>query len=69
MCSGRAFTKCVSKADITINAYDVTNSEEADMVEGQGGVACGIACMAIDSTAKHVPFRKDHDKRRSSLGK
>ncbi len=50
--SGCAFTKCVNKADITINAYDVTNSEEADMVEGQGGVACGIACMAIDSTAK-----------------
>ena len=50
--SGCTFTKCVNKADITINAYDVTNSEEADMVEGQGGVACGIACMAIDSTAK-----------------
>lgn len=50
--SGCTFTKCVNKADITINAYDVTNSEEADMVEGQGGVVCGIACMAIDSTAK-----------------
>lgn len=50
--SGCTFAKCVNKADITINAYDATNSEEADMVEGQGGVACGIACMAIDSIAK-----------------
>lgn len=50
--SGCTFTKCVNKASITVNAYDVTNSEEQDVIEGQGGFACGIACMAVESTAK-----------------
>lgn len=42
----------MNKASITVNAYDVTNSEEQDVIEGQGGFACGIACMAVESTAK-----------------
>lgn len=45
------FTKCVNKADITVNAYDTTNSEDADSVDDQGGDANGIAGLAYDSTA------------------
>ena len=46
------FKKCANKADITIMAYDITNTAEADEVEGQGGRACGIAGLAIDCTAE-----------------
>lgn len=45
------FTKCINKADITVNAYDTTNSEDADSVDDQGGDANGIAGLAYDSTA------------------
>lgn len=45
------FTKCVNKADITVNAYDTTNSEDADSVDSQGGEANGIAGLAFNSTA------------------
>lgn len=46
------FIKCVNKADITVNAYDITNSEEQDNIDSEGGFACGIAGFASDSTAK-----------------
>lgn len=46
------FIKCVNKADITVNAYDITNSEEQDNIDSASGVACGIAGFASDSTAK-----------------
>lgn len=47
------FTKCINKTDITVNAYDVTNSADADYVDEQDGSACGIASSAYYSTAKN----------------
>lgn len=46
------FIKCVNKADITVNAYDITKSEEQDNIDSAGGFACGIAGFASDGTAK-----------------
>lgn len=46
------FIKCVNKADITVNAYDITNSAEQDDIDSEGGYACGIAGYASESTAK-----------------
>ncbi len=46
------FKKCENKADITVVAYDITNTADPDEVESQEGRACGIANSAIDCTAE-----------------